>query len=89
MGPSRGTAAILLVSAIGCHGERAAPYPHRTEPIGSVRAMYDGALPDNLAVNTFRNIDRLFPTRLIAHSAHPHPLPPATQPLREIGRAHV
>ena len=32
----------------------------------------------------FRSIDRLFPTRLIAHAAHPHPLPPATQSLGDV-----
>ena len=39
------------------------PYLHATEPIGTVREIYDGVLTPEMAVNTFRNIDRLFPTR--------------------------
>lgn len=56
-------------------------YPHAREPIGTVRQMYDGALTPEMAVNTFRNIDRLFPTRAVAHGAHPKPLPIAETPL--------
>ncbi len=55
-----------------------ASYPHAAEPIGTVRQIYDGVLTPNLAVNTFRNIDRLFPTRTVPRSAHPAPLLPAT-----------
>ena len=40
-------------------------YPHATETIGNVEQIYDGQLTPDLAVNTFRNIDRLFPTRTI------------------------
>ena len=52
-----------------------AQYPHATEPIGTVRQVYDGALPFDVAVRTFRNIDRLFPTRTVARSARPLALP--------------
>ncbi len=48
-----------------------APYPHATEAIGTVRESYDGTLSDSMAVHTFRNIDRLFPTRDIAPSDSP------------------
>lgn len=41
------------------------PYPHRDETIGTVRQVYDGALFPDIQVNTFRNIDRLFPTRAV------------------------
>jgi CubicO group peptidase (beta-lactamase class C family) len=51
------------------------PNPHAREPIGSVRQVYDAALTPELAVNTFRNIDRLFPTRRVGRSARPLPLP--------------
>jgi hypothetical protein len=61
-----------------------APYPHRNEPIGTVRQIYDGVLTPQLAVNTFRNIDRLFPSRIVTPSATPLPLPPATVPLRDL-----
>jgi CubicO group peptidase (beta-lactamase class C family) len=43
-----------------------------------VRQIYDGALTPKIAVNTFRNIDRLFPTRTVSHSTKPYPLPPAS-----------
>lgn len=59
-------------------------YPHASEPIGTVRQMYDGALTPELAVNTFRNIDRLFPTRVVAHGAHPKPLPASSKPLGDV-----
>jgi len=60
------------------------PYPHRTEPIGTVRQIYDGVLTPALAVNTFRNIDRLFPTRTVAGSSRPLPLPEAAIPLTNV-----
>ncbi|MDQ2929333.1 MAG: beta-lactamase family protein [Gemmatimonadota bacterium] len=59
-------------------------YPHASEPIGTVRQMYDGALTPEMAVNTFRNIDRLFPTRIVPHGAHPKPLPPCATPLGDV-----
>ena len=59
-------------------------YPHAAEPIGTVRQIYDGVLTPKLAVNTFRNIDRLFPTRRIPHAANPRPLPAATTPLSNV-----
>jgi CubicO group peptidase (beta-lactamase class C family) len=43
--------------------------------------MYDGVLPLELAVHTFRNIDRLFPTRTVPRALAPLPLPPAATPL--------
>ncbi|MGE5142539.1 MAG: hypothetical protein ACM3OA_03795, partial [Acidobacteriota bacterium] len=60
------------------------PYPHAGEPIGTVRQIYDGALSPELAVNPFRNIDRLFPTRRIPHAAKPWPLPSAPVPLGDV-----
>lgn len=45
--------------------------------IGTVREMYDGRLTPDLAATTFRNIDRLFPTRTIARGATTSPLPAA------------
>jgi CubicO group peptidase (beta-lactamase class C family) len=58
-----------------------ASYPHATEPIGTVREIYDGVLSPERAVTTFRNIDRLFPSRRIPASTRPRPLPAATTPL--------
>lgn len=59
----------------------AEPYPHDDEPIGTVRQSYDGLLSPDLAVRTFRNIHRLFPSRTIARSPAPRPLPAARRPL--------
>lgn len=59
-------------------------YPHASEPIGTVRQMYDGALTPEMAVNTFRNIDRLFPTRIVPHGAHPKSLQPSATPLGDV-----
>ena len=65
---------LLLLAALQA-------YPHATEPIGTVRQIYDGALSPSLAVNTFRNIDRLFPTRVVAHGSQPLALPQAATEL--------
>jgi CubicO group peptidase (beta-lactamase class C family) len=70
----------ILMTATGALAALQA-YPHATEPIGTVRQIYDGALTPELAVNTFRNIDRLFPTRAVAHAPHPLVLPQATTQL--------
>jgi hypothetical protein len=59
-------------------------YPHEAEAIGTVRQSYDGALTPELAVSTFRNIHRLFPSRVIRHGGTPRALPAATQPLGAI-----
>ena len=79
------TARLLLVAAVaGCAGAPApAPptYPHEQEPIGTVRQSYDGALTPELAVHTFRNIHRLFPSRFIRHGNRVRKLPAAERPL--------
>ena len=56
-------------------------YPHASEPIGTVRQIYDGVLSRELAITTYRNIDRLFPTRSIDAGGTPYPLPLAATPL--------
>jgi CubicO group peptidase (beta-lactamase class C family) len=70
-------AALLLVLGLAACTRDAldGAYPHSREPIGTVRESYDGALSDSLAVHTFRNIDRLFPTRTVAPAAVPRALP--------------
>jgi CubicO group peptidase (beta-lactamase class C family) len=60
------------------------PYPHAAEAIGTVRQIYDGVLPPQTAVNTFRNIDRLFPTRRVPRATRPLPLPRAATPLTRV-----
>lgn len=81
--------AVALLAAIGPHplsAQRtaAAPNPHAADSIGTVRQIYDGVLTPAMAVNTFRNIDRLFPTRTVAHALVPMPLPPAAIPLTTV-----
>ena len=71
---------FLLVVTVSIGGCQHAPVtttivnPHAAEPIGTVRAMYDGKLSPELAAQTFRNIDRLFPSRVIGHGSKVSPL---------------
>jgi CubicO group peptidase (beta-lactamase class C family) len=57
-------------------------YPHANETIGTVRQVYDGALYPDIQVNTFRNIDRLFPTRRVSAGIDPFPLPKSDRKLQ-------
>lgn len=77
-------AAALTLTACGGGGDGGDDYPHATEKIGTVREIYDGALTPDLAVSTFRNIDRLFPTRAITPSTSPKLLPKAAQQLTQV-----
>ena len=52
-------------------------YPYADETIGTVEDVYNGHLTPDMAVSTFRNIDRLFPTRTIPAGDSPSPLPEA------------
>lgn len=58
-------------------------YRHAKEPIGTVRQLYDGKLYPDIQVNTFRNIDRLFPTRTVARGNTVTTLPLSKQPLQD------
>ncbi len=78
---------LFAVAIAGCaHASSAAQRvnPHAAEPIGTVRAMYNGTLSPELAAQTFRNIDRLFPSRSIARGGAVAPLPVAGTPLRDV-----
>ena len=86
-------AATLLATTAACaiSKQQASPkatgldqYPHAEEPIGTVRQIYDGVLTPEMAVNTFRNIDRLFPTRTVPRASKPMPLPSAATPLSTV-----
>ena len=68
-------AATILGLAACTNATGDQPYPHADEPIGSVRQVYDGQLYPDIQVNTFRNIDRLFPTRVVSAGTKPYPLP--------------
>lgn len=76
--------AILALSATGESVAGGPDCPKVDEPIGTVRQMYDGMLTPDLAVSTYRNIDRIFPTRTVAHGRRVLPLPQAAHPLRQV-----
>lgn len=80
------TSVISALSAQQASAQNPAPdrYPHATEVIGSVRQIYDGVLTPEMAVNTLRNIDRLFPVRTIPRADKPMPLPLAAAPLKTV-----
>ncbi|MCD2137751.1 serine hydrolase domain-containing protein [Salinicoccus halitifaciens] len=48
-------------------------YRHANEKIGTIENIYNGDMFPDLAINTFRNIERLFPTRKIPASTTPEP----------------
>lgn len=75
--------ASVAVGALLCGGvsAQAQEYSHAQEQIGTVEQIYDGHLTPDLAVSTFRNIDRLFPVRTITASDSPKALPEALQDL--------
>lgn len=58
-------------------------YRHAVEPIGTVRQVYDGKLDPELQVNTFRNIDRLFPTRTVKRGPKVSALPVSNLPFED------
>ncbi len=78
---------IALLSLGACAGRQRQPAwvnPHAGEAIGTVREMYDGRLTPALAATTFRNIDRLFPSRIIERGPTVTPLMPASAPLTDL-----
>jgi len=75
---------LLLILASVADGAPVAGASQSPEPIGTVRQMYDGALTPDLAVSTFRNIDRLFPTRIVRRGRDVYPLPRSSHPLTRL-----
>ncbi|WP_020007091.1 serine hydrolase domain-containing protein [Salinicoccus albus] len=60
-------------------------YRHADEKIGTTDNIYNGDMFPDLAINTFRNIERLFPTRTVPASSAPIPLeksPLSLQPFK-------
>lgn len=57
---------------------------HAHEEIGSVEEAYSGQLFPDIQVNTFRNIDRLYPSRVVKHGEHIYPLPISKTPLKSL-----
>jgi CubicO group peptidase (beta-lactamase class C family) len=66
---------MALLQATTASAEEAPGYRHTDEPIGTVREVYDGKLYPDIQVNTFRNIDRLFPTRTVRRGKSVSELP--------------
>ncbi|WP_339858766.1 serine hydrolase [Pseudohongiella acticola] len=78
--PSSVVFTLLTIASVANAAE--SPYPHADEPIGTVRQVYDGRLYPDIQVNTFRNIDRLFPTRTVPRGDAVYPLPVSDTPLQ-------
>ena len=76
------TLLLMLSSKAATAVETPAEYRHAHEDIGTVRQIYDGKLYPDIQVNTFRNIDRLFPTRTVARGKTVNILPLSKQPLQ-------
>ncbi len=74
---------MLACAASVPAGAAESTYSHADEPIGTVREVYDGHLYPDIQANTFRNIDRLFPTRVVARGETVLPLPQSSHPLTE------
>jgi CubicO group peptidase (beta-lactamase class C family) len=81
LGATRTLLAATALSLAWTATATAQDYPHASEPIGTVEQIYDGHLTPDLAVSTFRNIDRLFPVRTIEAGDTPRDLPRAPQDL--------
>jgi CubicO group peptidase (beta-lactamase class C family) len=73
---------VILLSATSLFSAAEPESRHAAEPIGSVRQVYDGKLFPDIQVNTFRNIDRLFPTRTVARGKTVSVIPHSEQPLQ-------
>ena len=79
----------LLSQLAACGGDRDThaareAYPHAADSIGTVREIYSGTLTPELAVTTFRNIDRLFATRTVTPAGPALPLPASDALLGEV-----
>jgi CubicO group peptidase (beta-lactamase class C family) len=87
--PIKWTAVVLAglawsagLAARGATGSAPQQPAQQLEEIGTVRQIYDGTLYPDIQVRTFRNIDRLFPTRTVFHGTHVFPLPKSDSPLK-------
>ncbi|MEX0964699.1 MAG: serine hydrolase domain-containing protein [Pseudohongiellaceae bacterium] len=87
----QGIAVLLLILslpplAIGAENDElqgGEPYAHASESIGTVREVYDGRLMPDVQINTFRNIQRLFPTRVVERGDEITPFVRAEQSLAD------
>jgi CubicO group peptidase (beta-lactamase class C family) len=72
---------VRLIFVIVAGGLALAGQEKADDKIGDVRSLYDGTLLPDIQVNTFRHIDRLFPTRKISRGKAVYPLPASPTPL--------
>src|ERR1700733_7611871 len=81
--PSRTTIALGagLAVLLACYAVGAAPTEGQ---IGSVQDIFNGTLRPDIQVNTFRHIDRLFPSRTVPHGGSAYPLPISDKPLANV-----
>ncbi|GAB7524558.1 serine hydrolase domain-containing protein [Paraburkholderia sp. 2C] len=77
-------AAITFLAACSTASRQPGDASNDDEPIGTVRQIYDGALTPDLAVHTFRHIDKLFPTRRIARGDTVSPLADSPRQLTQV-----
>ena len=77
------SAGIALSAGLAAAQASSANHTLATQPeeIGTVRQVYDGTLYPDIQVRTFRNIDRLFPTRTVRRGPRVYPLPKSETPL--------
>ena len=54
------------------------------ETIGSVSEIFNGTLRPDVEVNTFRQIDKVFPSRAVPHGVSVYPLPASDRPLENV-----
>ncbi|WP_082666351.1 serine hydrolase [Aureimonas sp. AU4] len=84
-GAALGLALLLLVPSPAPAQDKAPATG--SERIGTVEEMYDGKLLPDQAVSTYRNIDRLFPTRTIRAGGTVRELPLSDRLLGEVSVA--
>ncbi|EAU41721.1 hypothetical protein FP2506_14849 [Fulvimarina pelagi HTCC2506] len=71
----RGTALLVIFALSSAPSSAQEATAASDGEIGTVREIYDGRLLPDIQVRTFRNIDKLFPTRTVEASDTPRPLP--------------
>lgn len=77
-----GIATLCSLSAFAASGVYGSD--GRSNAIGTVQQVYDGRLTPDIQANTFRNIDRLFPTRTVNRGGAATPLQTAAKPLTDV-----
>ncbi len=71
----KGLLALLLLTLPSSALPQVPDNPHSAEPIATVREVYDGTFLPDIGANTFRNIDRLFSTRIVKAGEDVYALP--------------